>query len=91
MYSGIVYGYIRGIHQNVLVSEGYSTSMEFKSYDLIFDPDFEGVHVLLYNPAKDISDHVWLPRQYKLQKICIHFYVRSIGFSRQEAFFHFLE
>jgi len=40
--------------------------------------------------SKDNLDVVWLPRQNKLQEVCIEFYIRNLGISKFEAFNHFL-
>ena len=62
----------------------------FENGDYVFDPDFEEVQVLLYYPAKDISEIIWLPRQDQLQAICIDFFIQNGRMSRNEAFVHFL-
>jgi hypothetical protein len=61
-----------------------------RSGDFVYDPAFEEVQVLLYYPAKDYTEYVWLPRQDQLQEICINFYMQNLSISRHEAFFHFL-
>lgn len=62
----------------------------FENGDYVFDPVYEKVQVLLYYPAKDISEITWLPRQDQLQAICIDFFIQNCRMSRNEAFVHFL-
>jgi hypothetical protein len=59
--------------------------------DYIFDPADGEARVWFGYPPKDYSKLVWLPRQDQLQEICIQFFIRNMGFSRHEAFFHFLD
>ncbi len=50
----------------------------FENGDYVFDPAYEEVQVLLYYPAKDISEIIWLPRQDQLQAICIDFFIQNV-------------
>jgi hypothetical protein len=59
--------------------------------DYIYDPADGEARVWFGYPPKEYDELVWLPRQDQLQEICIQFYMRNMGFSRHEAFFHFLE
>ena len=63
----------------------------FKSGDFVFDPDFEDLQVLLWYPAKDYNEYIWLPRHDQLQEICIEFFIKNLKISRHEAFLRFLE
>lgn len=62
----------------------------FENGDYVFYPAYEEVQVLLYYPAKDISEIIWLPRQDQLHAICIDFFIQNGRMSRSEAFVHFL-
>ncbi len=62
----------------------------FNDGDYIFDPSDSEVMVWFGLPPEIYLEVVWLPRQDQLQEICIEFYIRNLGISRSEAFFHFL-
>jgi len=63
----------------------------FKSGDFVFDPDFEDLQVLLWYPAKDYNEYIWLPRHDQLQEVCIEFFMQILRISEFEAFLRFLE
>ena len=62
----------------------------FENGDYIFDPADGESRVLFGYPSKEYSEYIWLPRQDQYQEICIEFYMRNLGMSRNEAFIHFL-
>lgn len=62
----------------------------FEHGDYIFDPADGENRVLFGYPSKEYSEYIWLPRQDQYHEICIEFYIRNLGMSRNEAFIHFL-
>jgi hypothetical protein len=59
--------------------------------DYIYDPADGEARVWFGYPPKESDEIVWLPRQDQLQEICVEFFIRIMGLSEHEAFFHFLE
>jgi hypothetical protein len=62
----------------------------FENGDYIVDLSDGETMVWFGYPPKEYIDIVWLPRQDQYQELCINFYIRDMGMSRDEAFFHFL-
>lgn len=64
---------------------------DFQPGDFVYDPVFDQVQIHLYDPPRDFTDYVWLPRQDQLQEMSVQFFMHNMSMSRFEALVRFLE